>query len=90
MFKLEITEEDVDAAMRLHWFGRSLDFEIGQILEALIVVATKRYCVQMSDAGFTIDQMNARLRELDLRQWQQQAHVTLMSRINERHRAKLN
>jgi hypothetical protein len=34
--------------------------------------------------------MNARLRELNLGQWRQHAHATLMSRINERHRAKLN
>jgi hypothetical protein len=90
MVKFEITEEDIEAAMRLHWFGRSVDCEISQILEALIIVATKRYCVQMSDAGFTIDQMNARLRELDLGQLQQHAHATVMSRINERHRGKLN
>ena len=46
------------------------------------MVGTKRYCGQLMDEGLTIDQINEKLRELDLAAWQQNALATIMEKVS--------
>src|SRR5262245_5598531 len=91
MPKFEITQADIAAAMQLHLIGASPTCcEINQVLEALIIVGTKRYAGRLIDAGLTREQINEKLAELDFATWQQNALATIMERVNARNHTKLN
>jgi hypothetical protein len=90
MAKFEITQRDVEAATHLYLINAGpTSCEVQQVLETLVVVGTKRYCGQLMDEGLTIDQINEKLRELDLAAWQQSALATIMEKVSAS-RTKLN